>query len=206
MSNDQETKCVLLASTANGARVRNQLHARGWAAHLSSDPLPALAELCLLDRLDAKRRAWGRPTIGLALVVVEPRRWPQLPAMLSAARRYVPTAGLWTFDDGRLTPLVVDDDSDNGSAARRQADRANEAVPGSYEMRTTPEAPTVGRDDGHDSPQITGDEISMLLDAGFHTRQSAEPTEPVETPDPAQRPEDTKGPKSPDKPDTDPEA
>ena len=205
-SHDQKTKCVLLASTANSTRVREQLDARGWAAHLSSDPLHALAELCLLDRLDAKRRAWGRPTNGLALVVVEPSRWSQLPAMLSAARRYVPTAGLWTFDDGRLTPLVVDDDSDNGSASRSQADRANDAVPRSYEMRTTPEAPTAGRDDGHDSRQITGDEISMLLDGGFHTGGGAEPTEPSETPEPAQGPEDTKGPKSPDKPDTDPEA
>ncbi len=182
MPNDQETKCVLLASTANGARVRDQLRARGWAAHLSSDPLPALAELCLLDRLDAKRRAWGRPTIGLALVVVEPWRWPQLPAMLSAARRYVPTAGLWTFDGGRLTPLVVQNESDNDSGAPSRVDRANDAVPRSYEMRTTPEAPDAGRDDDHDSRQITGDEISMLLDGDFHTGQGAQPTAPIETP------------------------
>ncbi len=202
-SNDQETKCVLLASTANGTRVREQLDARGWAAHLSSDPLPAFAELCLLDRLDAKRRAWGRPTNRLALVVVEPSRWLQLPAMLSAARRYVPTAALWTFDDGRLTPLVVEDDSDNGSAASGRSDRTNDAVPRSYEIRTTPEAPTAGRDDDHDSRQITGDEISMLLGGGFHTGQGAEPTELIETPE---RPEDTRDPKGPNKPDTDPEA
>jgi len=203
MSNDQETKCVLLASTANGARVRNQLHARGWAAHLSSDPLPALAELCLLDRLDAKRRAWGRPTNGLALVVVEPSRWSQLPAMLSAARRYVPTAALWTFDDGRLTPLVLEDDSDNG-AASGPADRANDAAPASYEIRTTPEAPTAGRDDDHDLRQITGDEISMLLDGDFCTGQDADPTGPIEAPEPPQQPHDTKDPKNPDQPATDP--
>ncbi len=197
MSNDHVTKCVLLASTANGTRVREQLDARGWAAHLSSDPLPALAELCLLDRLDAKRRAWGRPANDLALVVVEPAQWSQLPAMLSAARRYVPTAALWVFDDGRLTPLVVQDDSDNGSAALDSVDRTNDAAPPSYEMRTTPEAPTAGRDDDHDSRQITGDEISMLLDGDFHTGQAAEPTEPIETPEPPQQPEDTKGPKSP---------
>ena len=190
-SNDQKTKCVLLASTAHSTRVREQLDARGWAAHLSSDPLPALAELCLLDRLDAKRRAWGRPTNRLALVVVEPSRWSQLPAMLSAARRYVPTAALWTFDDGRLTPLVIHDDSDNRSADSARADRTNDTPPRSYEMRTTPEAPTGSRDDDHDSRQITGDEISMLLDGDFRTGQGVEPTEHVETPD---------------KPETDPEA
>lgn len=200
-SSDHVTKCVLLASTAHGTRVREQLDARGWAAQLSSDPLPALAELCLMDLLDAKRRAWGRPTSDLALVVVEPSRWLQLPAMLSAARRYVPTAALWTFDDGRLTPLVVEDDSDDGSAASAQVDRTNDAVPRSYEMRTTPEAPTAGRDDDHDLRQITGDEISMLLDGDFHTPQAAEPTGPMETPEPPQQPEDTKG---PDQPGTDP--
>ena len=202
-SNDQETKCVLLASTANGSRAREQLDARGWAAHLSSDPLPALAELCLLDRLDEKRRAWGRPTSGLALVVVDPSRWPQLPAMLSAARRYVPTAALWTFDDGRLTPLVLEHDSDNGAAAD-PADRANDAAPASYEIRTTPEAPTAGRDDDHDSRQITGDEISMLLDGDFCTGQDADPTGPIEAPEPPQQPHDTKDPKNPDQPSTDP--
>jgi len=202
MSNDHETKCVLLASTASGSRVREQLDARGWAAHLSSDPLPALAELCLLDRLDAKRRAWGRPTNGLALVIVEPSRWSQLPEMLSAARRYVPTAALWTFDNGRLTPLVLEHDSDNGSDASGPADRTNDAAPRSYEMRTTPEAPNASPHD--DSRKITGDEISMLLDGDFRSDQPAEPAEPIETPEPPRQPEDTKGPKSQDKPATDP--
>jgi len=201
-SSDRETKCVLLASNANGTRVREQLDARGWVAHLSNDPLPALAELCLLDRLDAKRRAWGRPASSLALVVVEPSRWPQLPAMLSAARRYVPTAALWTFDDGRLTPLIVQDDSDNGAAASARTDHTNDAVPRSYELSTTPEAPTAGRDDDHDSRQITGDEISMLLDGDFRTGQDAEPTKHVDTTGPV----GSEDPKSPDKPDTDPEA
>ena len=203
--NDQETKCVLLASNATGTGVREQLDARGWVAHLSNDPLPALAELCLLDRLDVKRRAWGRTTGKLALVVVEPLRWSQLPAMLAAARRYVPAAALWTFDDGRLTPLVVPDDSDNGSAAPTGADRTNDATPRSYELSPTPEPPTAGRDLDHDTRQITGDEISMLLDGDFHTSQGAEPTEQVEAPAPPAS-QDTRDPKSTDKPVTDPEA
>ncbi len=188
-SNDQKTKCVLLASTANSTRVREQLDARGWAAHLSSDPLPALAELCLLDRLDAKRRAWGRPTNGLALVVVKPPRWSQLPAMLSAARRYVPAAALWTFEDGTLKPLP-----DNVSGRTD----TNDAAPAAYELSTTPEAPD--KDDDAGSPQITGDEISMLLDGDFHTRPTEAPPEP-----PRQR-EDPDDPETGDKPDTDPEA
>ena len=137
-SSDQETKCVLLASPADGNHVRDQLDARGWVAHVANDPLPALAELCLLDRLDAKRRAWGRPNNGLALVVVKPSRWTQLPAMLSAARRYVPAAALWLFDDGTLKPLPVKDDSDNGSSP---ANKANDRSLRAYEMRSNPEAP-----------------------------------------------------------------
>ena len=88
--------------------------------------------------MDAKRRAWGRPNNGLALVVVKPSRWTQLPAMLSAARRYVPAAALWLFDDGTLKPLPVKDDSDNGSSPTNKAnDRSRRA----YEMRSNPEAP-----------------------------------------------------------------
>ncbi len=189
-SNDPETKCVLLASPAEGNRVREQLDARGWVAHLSNDPLPALAELCLLDRLDAKRRAWGRPTNELALVVVTPSRWSQLPAMLSAARRYVPTAALWTFDDGTLTQLP-----DNGAG---RANPTNDAAPASYQSSTTPEAPDT--DDDTASPQITGDEISMLLDGDFHTGPSEAPPEPSEQHDLPENPETR------DKPDTDPEA
>lgn len=193
-TNDQETRCVLLASAANGAVAREQLDARGWIAHMSSDPLPALAELCLLERLDSTRRTFGRSAGAIALVVVEPSRWPQLQAMLSAARRYVPTAALWAFDNGALIPLAVAEASDNGAGRPGRAGGPNAAPPMAYELPTASEAPTAADDDETGSPRITGDEISMLLDGKFRDEQIPEPPEPPETPETG------------DKPATDPEA
>lgn len=185
----------MLAAAADGAGARDQLDARGWVAHLSDDPLPALAELCLLERLDATRRAWGRPPDGLALVVVAPSRWPELPALLSAARRYVPAARLWAFENGTLTPLSAPAASDNGEGAPGDGQAANAAAPGSYEMRTPPQAADEDR-----TSQITGDEISMLLDGDFRDEQHPETGADDQDPKPPER-RDTG-----DKPATDPEA
>ncbi len=134
-SRNNATRFVLLAPAGDRSDVREQLSKQGWIAHPADDPLPALAELCLLQRLDASRRGWGR-TQGdaLALVIVEPSRWDQLPAMLEAARRYVPSAELMSYEAGALKPI------------------ANAAAPDTYDI-PAPERPA-----------ISGDEIAMLLD------------------------------------------
>ena len=179
-SNDQATRCVLLAPVENGAGVCEQLRARGWIAHLTGDPLPALAELCLLDQLTASRRAWGHGAQEtLALVVVEPSRWGQLSAMLAAASRYVPSARLWSYDNGTLVPLPADGVSDNGPNAGREADTPNAAAPPSYQRVSPSEAASPDEDDV--TPPISADEIAMLLDPDFGDPGSPSPDTPEET-------------------------
>lgn len=144
-SPDNPTRCVLLAPAGDGSDVRTQLDDQGWITHPADDPLPALAELCLLQRLDASAGpGWERSSgAALALVVVEPSRWDRLPEMLSAARRYVPAARLWAYEAGSLRPMP------------------NAAAPETYDIPTA-EPPVI------DQPAISGDEIAMLLDMDTH--------------------------------------
>ncbi len=75
---DHETTCVLLAPSGKPCDARGELERRGWTSHEVNDPLPAMAELCLLDRTLAVGRPDGSPVVErLAMVVVEPRQWPQ---------------------------------------------------------------------------------------------------------------------------------
>ena len=152
-STDCRTRCVLLAPKGNraqdrGESVQSLLDRRGWSAHEASDALGALAELCLLERTQSLRQAWGHQTVErLALVVVEPQRWPQLPAMLSAAQRYVPKASLWSFVNSGLHPL-------------------GPTVPAGETRQSGTNAPPASRDRTPEvtPPPVSGDEIAMLLD------------------------------------------
>ena len=108
------TPCVLLVPkggrpSERGRQLQVLLDERGWEAHESNDPLLALAELCLLDRMRASQRSWGHGDDGTpALVVVQPAGWPGIDFMVAAARRYVPGAGVWSYDAGSLDELAPD--------------------------------------------------------------------------------------------------
>ena len=138
-----------------GDDIQSMLDHRGWIAHKADDALGALAELCLLERTQSLRRAWGLQTVErLALVVVEPQRWPQLPAMVSAVRRYVPKAALWSYADGGMHSLV----------AQVQAQETRQCVadaPNTPRDRTVEVTP----------PPISSDEIAMLLEGEDRDRQ-----------------------------------
>lgn len=162
-SRNNATRCVLLTPAGDGSGVREQLDNQGWIAQTAHDPLPALAELCLLRRLGASRPGWDRSSgEALALVVVEPARWDQLPEMLSAARRYVPSAELWAYEAGSLKPMP------------------NAAATDTYDIPTT-RRPAVER------PAISGDEIAMLLD--MNSDEPGEPDEPNEPAAPGMDPD-----------------
>jgi hypothetical protein len=151
------TRCVLLAPRGDraperGDAARGLLDRRGWMVHDAADPLGALAELCLLDRTQTMREAWGLQTVeALALVVAGRSDWADdLPDLVSAAARYVPQATLWCCDGEELQPV--------DPAARAADPRATpRAAPPTRADRGT------GEDDVS-PPLISGDEIAMLLD------------------------------------------
>ena len=146
------TKCVVLATKAKcvDGRLRSQLEQRHWDALVTDLPLMAMAELCLAQRLQSSRTAWGLTSAdGVALVVIEPSHWSDLSVMLRAIKRYVPVVGAWAFEGGTLRCIA-------------EADR--DEVLG----RVTPPRKTRPDDDEDCASealdlQVTRDEIAMLL-------------------------------------------
>ena len=154
---NQAMTCVLLAQSEHRLAARGELDRRGWTAHEAGHPLPAMAELCLLDRMQAITGVEDGAE-QLALVVVEPCQWPQLSTMLAAARRYVPKAALWAYRDGELTLIPHEDASGAGSGSGLGLS-ANDAPPATYEPSSRASSPGDAP-----PPQISADEIDMLLD------------------------------------------
>ncbi len=149
------TKCVVLAPNAKSVdgRLQSQLEQRHWDALVTDVPLMAMAELCLAQRMQSSRAAWGLTGAdGVALVVIEPSHWSDLSVMLGAIKRYVPVVGAWAFEDGALRCIAEVAEADRDEVLGRVAplpktppdddeDRASEAL----------------------DPQVTRDEIAMLL-------------------------------------------
>lgn len=84
--------CVVLAAAAALPDV-----AKAWAEErelrtlLVHEPLQALASLCLLERAQLARAAWGLQRIdSIGLLILEPDHGGDLPRLLAAVRRYLP--------------------------------------------------------------------------------------------------------------------
>ena len=178
------TRCVVLmprageGSNSHDAGLRSLLAGRGWSGPQSNDPIEAFAQLCLAGRVQSSGEAWGSPGSGdppdrggageaLCLVVVEPARWPNLRQLVSAARRYVPAAGLYCYEGGVLGPLESGGDAPEGgrgggrppasSRDSRPSQAPQQAPLGSGEPASEKGAGPV------EPPRISREEIEMLL-------------------------------------------
>jgi hypothetical protein len=84
----------------------HEFQKRDWFAVVQHDPYLALAELALRERAQTARAAWGLQRMeGLALVVVEPARWPEasMRDLFSAVRRWLPpSVTIWTATEDRI--------------------------------------------------------------------------------------------------------
>lgn len=95
-------------SPASGlsAPLTEEFQRRDWFAVVQHDPYLALAELALRERAQAARAAWGLQRMeGLALVAIEPSRWPGtlVREMFSAVRRWLPpSVTVWTAINDRI--------------------------------------------------------------------------------------------------------
>ncbi len=151
---DCRTCCVLLAPAGQRGQAEKQLAGRGWTTQAVESPLQAMAELCLLERGSESRRAWGHDdheaAAALALVVVDPRSWTDIDRLVGAARRYLPAATVWELRNGSVTPLGGPPD-----AVRPPASPPAPVAPTA--------AAAAGAPDENVPPQITAEEIAMLL-------------------------------------------
>ena len=128
--------------------LKQLLEARNWQVKQTNVPLLAMSDLCLLERTQASRSAWGLSrSEGVALIVVDPQNWPELQTMLGAIGQYVPIVSIWSFEDGKLQ--CVSEPIENNQSHDE------------YETN-----PVIEHDDDDDVTDlhISGDELAMLLD------------------------------------------
>jgi hypothetical protein len=139
--------------------------ARDWFAVEQHDPYLAMAELCLRERAQVARSAWGLQRMELiALVVMQPEQWPQLHQLVNAVHQFVPSATIWSAaEDDSISPL-------NGVASaptRPPIPKAPASVPASTpvdEVLPTLVAEAKQTSTTIESQRISREEIVMLLD------------------------------------------
>lgn len=111
-NNEQWTRVILLVPPAQHSRglpqaLQSQFAARDWFAIQVHDPHLALAELCLREKSQIGRAAWGLQRLErLGLVVLEPRHWQtagvRLDDLTSTVKRFLPGVSVWHVSDGQL--------------------------------------------------------------------------------------------------------
>lgn len=173
----ENTRCILLAPVGRGRSgdLVGLVEARGWDPVVLTDACLAMAELCLEDRTQSARTAWGlRPSRRLALVVV-PESAPPAAAraekLINAVRRYLPHVEVWLSDGRDLTPVPAASTSDDappgpsrsGAPAHAEAGGSPFAAPTAHRAdRAQPELVPV---------EITREEIDMLFALGDEGRE-----------------------------------
>ena len=114
MAPAQWTRVIVLTPPQPGggpdAALKAEFAQRDWYAVEHSDPCMAMAELCLREKSQAARAAWGLQRMEqIALVVLQPDAWRQHAGMLDdltdAVKAFVPSASIWIADDHDLKPI-----------------------------------------------------------------------------------------------------
>jgi hypothetical protein len=119
-----ETTCVLLtpASGAVSSRLHSLLAARDWQTIETADPVHAMTQLCLLERAQTARGAWGLARQQrVALLLIAPEARADLQGLIPAVRKHLPEVALWAYEGGSLTaihdPYASDDARDTQERA-----------------------------------------------------------------------------------------
>ena len=146
-----KANCIVLTPKPEqvNEELKQLLEARNWHVRQTNVPLLALSDLCLLERTQASRSAWGLSRCeGVALIVVDPDNWPELQAMLGAIAQYLPIVSIWSFEYGKLQ--CVSEPIENNQSHD--------------EFETNPVIEHDGNDDDVTDLHISGEELTMLLD------------------------------------------
>lgn len=179
-TNSRMTCVVLTSSEQLDVGINSAFVERGWRAHLANDPLMAMADLCLLDKAQTSRSAWGLPRAEpLRLLIVEPQQWRDVASMVAAIGRHLPATDVWEARDGALTRVVEAQVAPAPAPAQLTTPRLSPSEshdgapveppmprePAPLRLTEAPFAPAPASEDETQSPQITPEELAMLLDA-----------------------------------------
>jgi hypothetical protein len=164
--------------------LRSLFAERDWFAIEQHDPYLALAELCLRERAQVARAAWGLQRLEqIALLILQPQRWPAPLAddLARAVRRCLPDALVYAGDDAQVTLYPEAGEGASFAGARSTLDQPATTVrtSGSASAPRGPQvhdlddvaavasqAPSARNDVQASAPsieRISRDEIDMLL-------------------------------------------
>lgn len=176
MTNEQpKTRCIVLLPPESdcGQTISALLARRGWPGTSRDDPWLAYAELCLQERVQRSRAAWGLQRVEqTALVVAEPDHWTpggRLEDLSAAVEKYLPGVITFSFDGGDLhprsgPPALLDDGAlpeppaPVAEPSLHLADTPAEGRAAEEDVRPLPAA--------RDAARVTHEEIEMLLHPG----------------------------------------
>jgi hypothetical protein len=194
MPSHEWTRVVVLRSARDGVRderLTALFAARDWFAIEHTNAHLAMAELCLRERAQSARAAWGLQRVEKsALVIIEPTHGHEHADLIRAVHRYLPSTSVWAYADSELTPQ---NDAPATGSARRETQpsiqRPITMTPPTTQspIATAPKRPAPPpsaiessslelRESGHESEQrsdeplasssrISREEIDMLLHA-----------------------------------------
>ena len=107
MTNSKQwTRVIVLAPSDDGlkspAALQRIFEEREWYAIERSDPYDAMVELCLRERAQSARSAWGVGRLeDVALVIVHADHWDgsalSISDLIDAVTTHVPEASIWEF-------------------------------------------------------------------------------------------------------------
>jgi hypothetical protein len=110
MASHEWTRVVLLRPAVDSpkdARLNAIFAARDWFAIEHTNPYQAMTELCLRERAQAARAAWGLQRLERsALVILDSEDLTQFIDLVQAVKRHLPATSIWKWSGDDLEPLV----------------------------------------------------------------------------------------------------
>jgi len=165
--------CVVLNAAGGDLprTLQEWLESRGGEEHVVDHPLRAMAALCLMERGQASRAAWGLERITRLALVIRAERDEMdrvCHALIAAVRRFVPAGSIWVFERGDVRLIHGEEHEASESAPSAEPPIALPAIPiapGRITLAAAVEssAPRPTRATPPDQA-VTRDEIAMLLD------------------------------------------
>jgi hypothetical protein len=186
MASQDSTSVIVLNAEARTPlglthRLKSLFGQQGWYAVSYHDPYLAMAELCLRERAQASRAAWGlQRAEHMALVIVDPHRWPGVDGLVAAIKRYTPSASVWSYREGELRsiaapPPVQTSQSDHAMTVLDVDDADLEPPPPAITTMPAPQLRLAGTPAGTDlNPSATaarGDQRDPPVDSHEHNDQ-----------------------------------
>lgn len=180
---EQWTRVILLVPPALQPRgvdqaMQAQFAARDWFPIHVHDPYIALAELCVREKSQISRSAWGLQRLEqISLVILEPAEWESASVhvreLIATVQRYVPVASVWLIQGDQIVPAHL--------AAMHNNDFITPSALGSPNGHATAQASAMHGQHMHAEHQAGPLRLSSVPARAANTRDAADDDVPSST-------------------------